>query len=234
MLVDKAVGDAWLGVFKSFDGGQTWQSVLLPGYPQDASAEGLASPLHGFGAAADPVVRAGTDGLFYFSGIAFNRGTNVGKVFVTRFFDWNDKENGDATAGRDRLIPTSARRGWSTPAPPGSSSTSPGWPSTCRAPAPAPAPSRDGRTVLGGNVYFVYATFTGSGANASKIMFTRSINCGDTWAAPQKLSREQLAQPGHRGGGRPGDRHLHVAWRRFATSSQSDAILVTRAPPTAA
>ena len=25
-------GDAWLGVFKSFDGGLTWQSYLLPGY----------------------------------------------------------------------------------------------------------------------------------------------------------------------------------------------------------
>src|SRR5512133_723551 len=68
VVVDKAAGDAWLGIFKSFDGGQTWQSTLLPGYPQDTSAEGLASPLHGLGAAADPAVRAGTDGLFYLSG----------------------------------------------------------------------------------------------------------------------------------------------------------------------
>src|SRR6184192_2931536 len=28
-------GDAWLGLFKSFNGGQTWQSTLIPGYPQD-------------------------------------------------------------------------------------------------------------------------------------------------------------------------------------------------------
>src|SRR5947209_17316480 len=28
-------GDAWLGLFKSFDGGQTWTSTLIPGYPQD-------------------------------------------------------------------------------------------------------------------------------------------------------------------------------------------------------
>src|SRR5206468_6496998 len=27
-------GDAWLGVFKSTDGGGTWFSSLLPGYPQ--------------------------------------------------------------------------------------------------------------------------------------------------------------------------------------------------------
>ena len=26
-------GDAWLGLFKSFDGGLTWRSTLLPGCP---------------------------------------------------------------------------------------------------------------------------------------------------------------------------------------------------------
>src|SRR5436190_4155800 len=47
-------GDAWLGVFKSIDGGQTWTSTLLPGYPQDANK---TAPLWGFQAAADPTVR---------------------------------------------------------------------------------------------------------------------------------------------------------------------------------
>ncbi len=75
-------GDAWLGVFKSFDGGATWGSTLLPGYPQDTSATGMASPLHGFTTAADPVVRAGTNGLFYYSGIAFNRSSNLGQIFA--------------------------------------------------------------------------------------------------------------------------------------------------------
>jgi len=77
-----AAPDAWLGIFKSYDGGQSWTSTLLPGFPQDTSAEGMVSPLKyredlgtGFRAAADPVVRAGTNGLFYYCGIAFNRGT---------------------------------------------------------------------------------------------------------------------------------------------------------------
>ena len=91
-------GDAWLGIFKSFDGGQTWQSTLLPGYPLDSSSDGLASPLRGFQAGADPAVRAGTNGLFYYSGIAFNRGPNaLGSVFVARFIDNDNRENGDAT-----------------------------------------------------------------------------------------------------------------------------------------
>ncbi|HMF10176.1 MAG TPA: hypothetical protein VKJ00_13635, partial [Thermoanaerobaculia bacterium] len=96
-------GDAWLGIFKSFDGGLTWESTLHPGYPQDKSAQGMASPLKAYSAAADPTVRAGTNGLFYFSGIAFNRGTNIGGVFVSTLLDANQKENGDATQGLDTI-----------------------------------------------------------------------------------------------------------------------------------
>src|SRR5262245_62429554 len=96
-------GDAWLGVFKSVDGAQSWQSTLLPGFPQDVSPEGQASPLKAFNAAADPTVRAGTSGLFYYSGIAFNRGANNGAVFVARYLDANQKENGDATVGKDTM-----------------------------------------------------------------------------------------------------------------------------------
>src|SRR3954470_691310 len=43
-------GDAWLGLFKSTDGGQRWKSTLVPGFPQDASLP--ASPLKGYQAAA--------------------------------------------------------------------------------------------------------------------------------------------------------------------------------------
>ena len=73
----KPNGDAWLGVFKSLDGGQTWKSNLLPGYPQDTSPIGLTSPLKGYDAAADPTVRTGSNGLFYYSGIVFQRNVPV-------------------------------------------------------------------------------------------------------------------------------------------------------------
>jgi len=86
--INQLSGDAWLGVFKSFDGGQRWQSTLLPGFPQDRSTFGASSPMKGFGAASDPVVRAGTNGMFYYSSIALNRGTNVGGVcFGHRLYD---------------------------------------------------------------------------------------------------------------------------------------------------
>ena len=91
-------GDAWLGIFKSFDGGQTWQSTLMPGYPLDSSPDGAVSPVHGLQAGADPAVRAGTNGLFYYAALAFNRGTNPSSaVFIGRFIDNDNRENGDAT-----------------------------------------------------------------------------------------------------------------------------------------
>ena len=57
----------------------------------------MASPVKGFQASADPTVRAGTNGLFYYSFIAFNRDPKspLGTVAVARFIDNNNKENFD-------------------------------------------------------------------------------------------------------------------------------------------
>jgi Bacterial Ig-like domain (group 3) len=221
-------GDAWLGLFKSLDGGQTWQSVLVPGYPQDQSPEGLASPLRGLRAAADPVVRAGTDGMLYYSGIAFNRGSNVGKVFVARFVDLNNKENGDATLARDPMkyletttidVGTSGQfldKPWIATDVPRAGAA------TCSLPV-TPA-----RTFPAGNVYIAYAMFTGSQGSSSKVMFRRSTDCGQTWGATQKLSESNSVNQGTAVAVDPVSGAVYVAWRRFATSSQPDAILIAK------
>lgn len=221
-------GDAWLGLFKSLDGGQTWQSVLVPGYPQDQSPEGLASPLRGLRAAADPVVRAGTDGMLYYSGIAFNRGSNVGKVFVARFVDLNNKENGDATLGRDPikyLETTTIDVGTS-----GQFLDKP-WVATDVPRAGAATCSLAGPPALSfpaGNVYIAYAMFTGSQGSSSKVMFRRSTDCGKTWGAIQKLSESNSLNQGTAVAVDPVSGAVYVAWRRFATSSQPDAILIAK------
>src|SRR5258708_12025842 len=68
-------GDAWLGLFKSFDGGQTWQSTLLAGYPLDQTKEpnGLPSPINGFRAPAVPTVRPGTSECLFSTGTPLTR-----------------------------------------------------------------------------------------------------------------------------------------------------------------
>src|SRR6476469_7884225 len=64
-LPDGETGDAWLGVFKSYDGGQTWRSTMHPGCAQTISVCDGAPFLKKYTAGADPVVRAGTNGMFY-------------------------------------------------------------------------------------------------------------------------------------------------------------------------
>src|SRR5512143_1570485 len=224
-------GDAWLGVFKSFDGGLSWQSTLLPGYPQDQSAIGKASPLKAYAAAADPTVRAGANGLLYYSGMAFNRGTNIGAVFLSRYFDSNDKENGDATdpsQGKDpiayldaMLIDTGTSgqfldKPWLAVdvARSGSGAT------TCS----VTPPGGTTQSFVCGNVYMTCSRFTGS--RSTKIMFTRSLDCGKTWSAPIKISESNSINQGTNIAIDPVNGTVYVDWRRFATSSQPDAVMV--------
>ena len=126
----KMNADAWVGLFKSFDGGQTWRSTLLPGYPAGrlrrrarVAAQGprRRRPI--------PVMRAGTNGLFYYAGVAFDRGDNKpSAIFVARFIDLNNNEAGDPIVH----LSTPAS---STASAAHASSTSRRWPRTSRASA---------------------------------------------------------------------------------------------------
>src|SRR2546426_12144378 len=49
LVVSDKHGDAWLGVFKSIDGGSSWTSTVLPGCPYTVSqCTSPPSPLQGF------------------------------------------------------------------------------------------------------------------------------------------------------------------------------------------
>jgi len=230
-------GDAWLGVFKSFDGGQTWQSVLLPGYPQDTSADALASPLHQNSAAADPVVRAGPNGMFYYSGITFNRGSNVGQVFVARFIDLNNKENGDVTQNADPVKYIDAHQ----VAAGGTYFVDKPWlavdkprllSGTCTIPA-NPAKGIPAQSFKSGNIYLAYTEITNSTnenvTTSSNIVFSRSSDCGVTWSAPVTVNdATSTLNQGASIAIDPVTGFIYLAWRRYASGTQTDAIMVAR------
>lgn len=239
--------DAWLGVFKSFDGGQTWQSTLLPGFPLDSSPAGIASPIHGFQAAADPTVRAGTNGLFYYSGIAFNRATNgAGVVFVSRFIDNDNKENGDPThtnGSLTNLAPTDPIQYLSTVIvdsgnsgqfldKPWIATDVPRGAATCSVPFTKPDGTQGTQTIPAGQVYLAYTSFNGNLLD-TKIMFSSSQDCGVTWSKPTKLSESNSVNQGTIVVVDPSSANnaaatIYVAWRRFATSSQPDAMMIAK------
>ena len=80
-------GEVWTGYYRSANGGSSWQDSLVPGYPADTSAAGVASPVHGTcGAAGDPSQAFDRDGRLFYAFICFNRAKPVnGGVFVARY-----------------------------------------------------------------------------------------------------------------------------------------------------
>jgi hypothetical protein len=86
-------GGDWEGYYRSTDGGATWTSRLIPGFPGDSSAEGLASPLNRFDGCIDPSLAFDRQGNLYFSGtcskITAEGAPDFGTfgVFVAKFSD---------------------------------------------------------------------------------------------------------------------------------------------------
>ena len=82
-------GDVWAGYYRSTNAGSSWQDSLVPGYPADASAAGVASPVHGTcGAAGDPSQAFDRHGRLLYAFICFNRSKPVnGGVYVARYTD---------------------------------------------------------------------------------------------------------------------------------------------------
>ncbi len=241
-------GDSWLGLYKSFDGGLSWKSVLLPGYPEDTSAAGLASPIHGYQAGADPWIRSGTNGLFYYSGIAFNRGSGaLGSVFVATFIDNNNKENGDpaATSGSvTNLAPTDPIRYIKTATiakgnainfldKPSLVVDVPRNGATCTVAYSNPDGTSGSQTIPAGRVFLAYSNFYNAGNN-SKIRLVHSDDCGATWSKSISISQNnQLNQsvvlamdPSSAGNSQA---TIYAAWRRFSDLPlQPDAIMVSK------
>ena len=203
-------GDAWLGVFISKDGGESWKSGLLPGSQAEwDNPISTSSPLWGFDAAADPTVTAAMDGKFIYSGIAFDRIENGDSViFVSRFHDTgSDIEYDDTTIIDSGTSGQFSDKPWNAVDIPRLQTSD-------------------------GVMYIVYSVFLGS-TNPnnnihSKIMVSRSLDGGDTWKKPIKISEGEQKNQGTIMAIDPADGTVYVAWRRFASSNTMDAILIAK------
>ena len=148
-----AAGDAWLGILRSFDGGESWVTTLIPGFPQDNTPEGIASPLKQYKTATDPFVRSGTNGLFYYSGVAFNRlSPQLNALFIARFIDNNNSEKKDPIKylGTKILDTGNAAQFIDMPS------------IAVDLPRSSKIVVIDGQNIPASNVYAVYAEFTGT------------------------------------------------------------------------
>jgi hypothetical protein len=224
---DAVIGDAWVGIFKSFDGGQTWRSTVLPGCPYPVP-QCQGSVIGGrYQAGADPTVRAGTNGMFYYSAIAFNRETSNGAYFVSRFIDDNNQEGATADTIRflDASIVDSGNSGHFIDKPWIAVDVPRAGAGTCSIPGSG---SVTPQLFPAGNVYVAYSRFTG-GNDSAKIYFSRSTDCGQTWSNPTKVSAGTAVAQGATIAVDPVSGAVYVAWRQFkADTDQLDSILVSK------
>ncbi|MGB2592677.1 MAG: kelch repeat-containing protein [Candidatus Acidiferrum sp.] len=237
-------GDAWLGIFKSFDGGYTWQSNLLPGCPYNVPQCVDSGALHGtYQAGADPVVRAGTNGMFYFAGLAFDRATSattassVSTVFVARYNDLNNNEQLDPITYIDTHIVATGNSSQFLDKPSMAVDIPRAGASTCSFTANEPGVGPNGGTLAvkqsfaAGNVYVAYTDFlAGTKANSTPthLMFTHSTDCGVTWSTPIQVNTGTTTSQGSAIAVNPLTGAVYVAWRQFASTGVSDAIMIAQ------
>ncbi len=163
-------GGTWTGFYRSADSGQTWTNSLLPGYPTDNSAEGLASPLHqqGIANAGDPVQAWDLQGRVFFMGNAFNRAApQNGAVWVATY------DQHAARYVRTKIVAKG------TPALKGKFNDK-----------TAIEVDRGVNSARKGNVYAAFSVFQGNGNN--EIKFVRSTDHGVTFSNPTRISEGSL------------------------------------------
>jgi uncharacterized protein YjbI with pentapeptide repeats len=240
-------GDAWLGLFKSFDGGYTWQSNLLPGCPYAIGQCTDSGALSGrFQAAADPVVRAGTNGMFFYAGLAFDRATSassastVSSIFVARYNDLNNNEQIDPITYIDTHIVASGNSTQFLDKPSMAVDIPRAGAGTCSFTASEPGVGANGgplavhQSFAAGNIYLAYTDFIGNTGGAkgtgtpTHLMFTHSTDCGVTWSTPIQINTGTTTSQGSAIAVNPVTGAVYVAWRQFASTGFSDAIMIAQ------
>jgi hypothetical protein len=203
------LGAGWMGLGFSADRGETWVNSLVPGYPQDTSAEGMASPLYGSHTdAGDPVAAFDRAGNLYAGGIAFNRVRPAnGDVWVAKYLTTPHPSGYPYDYAHTRIV------GQGTP-----SAVQGGiFQDKIMLEVDRTGGAHDG------NVYVCWTRFVAAGQN--RIYFSRSTDGGNSFSRPIAIS----------GGGNirtqgcdiaiEHDGDVYVAYRTFATPSMRTATL---------
>ena len=184
------IRDAWLGVFQSDDGGDTWQSTLYGGFFLDPAPHPLKTLR--FQAAADPVVRSGPAGVAFYAGIAFTGDKSRSALHVSTYLDLNNSETDDmpfktvrTTVVHQVRAPQFIDKPWMyvEAGPDGQ---------TCS----LPVPGLPNQVVPASIVHVAYTVFLDAADSTAAIMYTRSNNCGLNFSTPLRLNPIAVASVG--------------------------------------
>ncbi len=220
--VQSPVGPIWLGYYRSQDGGTTFTSTLVPGYPGDTSPYAALAHIR-TASSGDPVIAWDNHGRAFFGSESSDDPAGTKKTFGDVWvatFDNPDGEGGASINDGKRFVGSEViARGSSAPNLLGKFNDK-----------TAIEADRSGSS-CDGNVYFAYSRFTGNGGVA--IYFSRSTDHGATWSSPKKLSSAtdvQFPDISVTGNG-----HVYVTWRTsntIGTFVPNDAVDVADPQPT--
>ncbi|HVD51462.1 MAG TPA: sialidase family protein, partial [Candidatus Udaeobacter sp.] len=214
--VQQPVGPIWLGYYRSQDGGTTFTSTLVPGYPGDTSPYAALAHIR-TASSGDPVIAWDNHGRAFFGSESSDdpAGTKktFGDVWVATFDNPAGEGGASANDGKRFVRSEVVARGSSAPNLLGKFNDK-----------TAIEADRSGSS-CDANVYFAYSRFTGNGGVA--IYFSRSTDHGATWSSPKKLSSAtdvQFPDISVTGNG-----HVYVTWRTFmAKKHDLDSIQITK------
>ena len=200
----------WMGLGFSLDGGQNWMNSLVPGYPADTSAGGVASPEYQrTNTASDPLGAFDLHGRFYFGAISYNGFAGP-------------KTNADVWVARYQTTDPASNGGYPLT-----------YLGTTRVASGTPSANFFGRFndkpmlevdrtdgAYDGNVYMCWSRFVGNGQN--KIFFSRSADQGLTFSKPVAISTTPSEGTFAVQGcdiAVESDGDVHVIWRTINTNS---------------
>jgi hypothetical protein len=175
------VGPIWLGYYRSENGGTSFQSSLVPGYPGDASPYGARAQVR-TASSGDPVLAWDGDGRLFAGSESSDDPAGSKKTFGDVWVATYENPAGVAGAtindGKEFRRSVIINRGSSAPNLLGVFNDK-----------TAIAADRSSNAATRGNVYFAWSRFTGNGG--SNIYVVRSTNHGATFSSPKLLTTSE-------------------------------------------
>ncbi len=216
--VPQPVGPIWLGYYRSQNGGSSFQSSLVPGYPGDTSPYASRARIR-TASAGDPVLAWDKHGRL-FAGAESSEdpaGTpkGFGDVWVASYENPGGVNANTIDDGKEFKRSVVVAKGSSAPGTGGKFNDK----TSIEADRTSSA--------CEGNVYFSWSSYNGNGGNT--VNFSRSTDHGQTFSKGINLgpanSEIQFPDIAITGNG-----HVYVTFRRFsgAKKNVTDAVLVTK------
>jgi len=211
-------GPIWLGYYRSQNGGSSFVSSLVPGYPGDTSTLGALAKIR-TASAGDPVLAWDGDGRLFMGSESSDdpAGTKktFGDVWVGRYVNPAGPTGATVNDGKRFAGSVIVERGSSAPNLLGKFNDK----TAIEADRTA--------TACRGNVYFAWSRYNGNqGTNA--IYLSRSTDHGATFSSPMKVSAGIINEVQGPDISVTSNGNVYVTFRQFGTKNQADAIDVVK------